>query len=369
MATSNVLDKPAEIGSHEGVTDSVSNEEDEKTSAIVTNGRYINPWTTWPSDHMTLKNVLKFRWQRQRSNLPHVEELDTTLPVLTPDFSEFSSPSSSAIRCTWIGHATLLVEIDGVTILTDPVFSSHCSPLPFVGPTRYRPPACTVSDLPALDAVIISHSHYDHLDASSVRDLNRRFGKQLHWYVPMGLKKWMLDAGCENCVEMMWWNEILLSEETSVKMVCLPCQHWSGRSMMDTNKTLWCSWAVLGPKNRFYFAGDTGYCEGFPQVGRHYGPFTLAAIPIGNYKPSWFLSPQHVSPAEAVQIHHDVRSQTSIGIHWGTFCMMSYEHYLEPKQDLEKAVESSDMKGTSFICLKHGEVRTFGDQSPLPAAN
>ena len=153
--------------------------------------------------------------------------------MLTPNFSEFSS-SSSGIQCTWIGHATLLVRIDGITVLTDPMFGVHCSPLPFVGPTRFRPPACAVSDLPSVDAVIVSHNHYDHLDAGSVRALAGRFGRQLCWYVPAGLKKWMSDIGCENCVEMTWWGETSLSSD--VRMACLPCQHWSGRSTLDTNK-------------------------------------------------------------------------------------------------------------------------------------
>ena len=218
-----------------------------------------------------------------------LQELEQNLPVLAPDSSVLSSPPSDDIQVTWLGHASVLVQMDGLNILTDPVFSGFCGPNQFMSFKRYRPAPCSVDELPNIDAVCISHSHYDHLDLKSVKDLNQRFGECLHWFVPMGLKSWMSNAGCKNVTELEWWEETQFSKQKSndnvTKFVFTPTQHWCRRTLMDENKVLWGSWTVVGPKHRFFFAGDTGYCKGFKQIGKQYGPFDFAAIPIGAYKP------------------------------------------------------------------------------------
>jgi len=251
------------------------------------------------------------------------EELEQNLPVLTPDSSVLSSPPLDDIQVTWLGHASVLVQMDGLNILTDPVFSGFCGPNQFMSFKRYRPAPCSVDKLPNIDAVCISHTHYDHLDLKSVKDLNRRFGECVHWFVPMGLKSWMSNIGCKNVTELEWWEEMEFlkpkSNGNATKFVFTPTQHWCRRTLMDENKVLWGSWTVIGPKHRFFFAGDTGYCKGFKQIGKQYGPFDFAAIPIGAYKPRWFLHFQHVDPTEAVCIHEDIQSHHSLGIHWGTF--------------------------------------------------
>ncbi|XP_059140718.1 N-acyl-phosphatidylethanolamine-hydrolyzing phospholipase D-like [Physella acuta] len=147
--------------------------------------------------------------------------------------------------------------------------------------------------------------------------------------------------------------------QSEIRIVSTPCQHWSQRSLNDIDKVLWTSWCVIGPKHKFYFAGDTGYYSGFKQIGKRYGPFTLSTIPIGAYNPRWFLAPQHVDPEEAVKIHMDIKSQTSIGIHWGTF-KLSKEFYLEPRQKLAEEVEKQDLSPSSFITVHHGEVIVIG---------
>ena len=180
------------------------------------------------------------------------------------------------------------MQFDGVNILTDPVFSERCGPLnlPITGYRRFRPAPCAVKDLPRVHAVIISHSHYDHLDTQSVRDIHQRFGDGVHWFVPKGLQSWFTSCGCRHVHEMDWWEEETLPDRPDVNFVFTPTQHWSCRNLVtDKNKTLWGSWCVIGPKHRYYFAGDTGYCEAFKQIGEHYGPFDLAAIPIGAYLP------------------------------------------------------------------------------------
>ena len=269
---------------------------------------------------------------------------------------------------TWIGHATVLVQMDGVTFITDPIFSDRSSPVSFFGPERYRKPACSVQELPSdLDAVIISHSHYDHLDLDSVTSLNERFGGNLHWFVPLGLSELLTSVGCQNVTEMNWWQESIVTKEPSVGKVSrmgkrevvfafTPTQHWSKRTPTDDNKSLWGSWAVIGPSHRFYFAGDTGYCPAFKEIGRVYGPFTAAAIPIGAYEPRWFMAPGHVDPEDAVNIHMDVGSRFSLGIHWGTF-KLSDEHYLDPPVLLRQAMGEKNLRPESFVTFKHGETR------------
>lgn len=216
-----------------------------------------------------------------------------------------------------------MVQIDGMIVLTDPMFSTRASPSQLFGPKRYRPPACVIEDLPeSLDAVVISHNHYDHLDAGSVSALNNRYGTKLRWFVPIGLKKWFEDMKVKNVVELDWWEEYCVNED--FKFVLTPAQHWSKRGLNDDFSSLWGSWSIIGPKNRFFFTGDTGYCSVFKEIGQIYGPFTAAAIPIGAYSPRWFMGPQHVDPESAVQIHRDIRSKSSMAIHWGTFAL-AYE--------------------------------------------
>lgn len=218
------------------------------------------------------------------------EELNRNLPVrkLNPDIS---NPPEEGIRITWLGHASVLTQFDHFSILSDPIFSDRCSPFSSLGPKRYRPPPCTVSELPKIDAVCISHNHYDHLDLQTVKDLNERFGEKLRWFVPNGLKKWMNDTGCVNVVEMEWWDEEVLEKKTTsgdnvtMRFAFTPTQHWCNRGVFDMNRVLWGSWTVLGPRYRYYFAGDTGYCDGFKQIGHRYGPIDVAAIPIGAYEP------------------------------------------------------------------------------------
>lgn len=222
---------------------------------------------------------------------------------------------------TWLGHATTLVQFDNVTVLTDPILSERASPFQLIGPKRYRSFPCDVNELPLIDAVVISHNHYDHLDVDSVQSLNYRFGDKLRWYVPLGLAQWMKENGPENVVELNWWESSCISKKSDVLFVFTPAQHWSKRTLTDDNIVLWGSWSIIGPKHRFFFAGDTGYCNSFKQIGNMYGPFDVAAIPIGAYEPRWFMLPQHVSPEEAVRIHEDVKSKSSVGIHWGTFSL------------------------------------------------
>lgn len=330
----------------------------EFSTPVFENGRFKNPWRT--SERGKIPNLFRFLFSpRNDRRIPRRAELDRTLPVIQPDLTEFSDPPISGIRHMWIGHATSLVQFDNVTFLTDPVFSERCSPVQFIGIKRYRPIPCTIEQLPLLDFVLISHSHYDHLDHDSVVALNQRFGNRLRWYVPFGLKKWMNECGCTNVVEMTWWQEDVLNEDLNVIIACTPAQHWSRRTRNDENKVLWCSWCVIGPKQNFHFCGDTGYCEGYTQIGKKYGPFTLATIPIGAYSPRHLMLTMHIDPRNAVNIHNDIKAQYSIGIHWGTFALTN-EPYMEPKELLEAEIIKRKMKPSSFFTVCHGETLLVG---------
>ncbi|XP_004548284.4 N-acyl-phosphatidylethanolamine-hydrolyzing phospholipase D isoform X1 [Maylandia zebra] len=338
-------------------------EEEVTKSCRDKHGRWANPWPTWrfPSYSMLFRFLFL---EKDNSNVPSSKEaLDRELPVMEPYFVQNPNLSGSGpgLRVTWLGHATVLVEIDGVNVLTDPIFSQRASPIQYMGPKRFRGPPCTVEQLPRIDAVVISHSHYDHLDAGSVASLNARFGGELRWFVPMGLMDWLMKMGCENVMELDWWEENCVPGHDDVTFVCTPSQHWSKRTAWDDNKSLWSSWTVLGPDHRFFFAGDTGYCSSFAEIGRRFGPFDLAAIPIGAYLPRDVMKGQHVDPEEAVQIHEDLQARQSVAIHWGTFAL-AYEYYLDPPLRLREALEQKGLKPDCFFTLHHGESRLISAQ-------
>ncbi|XP_045166352.2 N-acyl-phosphatidylethanolamine-hydrolyzing phospholipase D-like [Mercenaria mercenaria] len=329
---------------------------------VFRNRRYKNPFDTF--EERTLSDVYKFRQSEDNSNVPwkNKQELDSTLPVVTPDFEKLSNPPKDAVQMMWVGHASVLVQLDGLTILTDPIWGNRCGPLGIFGPKRYRQPPCKIEDIPNVDAVVISHNHYDHLDHESVVRLNRKFGDKLRWYVAVGQADWMRQNGCQNVVELTWWQEHTLTKDgKSYMFAATPSQHWCMRTLRDKNKALWCSWVVKGPDHSFYFAGDTGYCCAFKQIGNKYGPFSLSAIPIGAYEPRWFMRPQHINPEEAVEVHQELRSEKSVGIHWGTF-VLTTEHYMEPKQKLGDILKQKGLDAGCFFTVKHGEVRTVPDE-------
>ncbi|CRX39425.1 MBL fold metallo-hydrolase [Estrella lausannensis] len=268
------------------------------------------------------------------------------VPFEPVDLTLIKNPGPTP-QVTWIGHSTLLIQYRGYNILTDPVLNTRCSPIPFIGPKRLSPPAISLLDLPPIDLVVISHNHYDHLERKTVSYL----GNAPLWLVPLGLKKWFKRRGVHHIEEMDWWDS---KELDAVSVTCTPSQHWSKRTPFDTNQSLWASWVVRIGDFKFYFAGDTGYNPyQFKEIGEKFGPFDLAAIPIGAYEPRWFMKNYHVNPEEAVKIHQDIASRLSIAIHHRTF-LLADEPWDAPAISLKEAIEASRMEEKEFLSIPVG---------------
>jgi len=256
------------------------------------------------------------------------------VPIASPADVWKTAPSSG-LRLTWMGHSTVLIEIDGATVLTDPIWSDRASPSTAVGPHRFHPPPVSLADMPTPDAVVISHDHYDHLDHPTIVALAER---GVPFYVPLGvgshLAAWGVPA--PQIIELDWWGRAQVPG-TRVVVVATPAQHFSGRSLTDRNKTLWASWAVRGPSHRVYFGGDTGLFDGFAEIGRREGPFDATLMPVGAYNDAWRAI--HMDPEEAMEAHRMVRGGVLLPIHWGTFSLAPHDWREPAERTLTAAAE------------------------------
>ena len=271
--------------------------------------------------------------------------------TVLPDLQSIRSPDSSKIQITWIGHSSFLIQVDGRAILTDPVFSERASPVSFIGPRRQAPPGLRFEDLPPIDAVLISHDHYDHLDAATIA----RLGPDIRYFVPLGLAEWFGKRRCRRISEMDWGDASALGPIT-IHMV--PAQHFSGRAPFAFNRTLWAGYVIETRHGRIYFAGDTGYSPHFAEIGARFGPIAVALLPIGAYRPQWFMRPMHMDPAEAVQASRDLGAAVSVAMHWGTF-RQSDEPMGEPPLYLKKALREAGIPDDRFRVLKFGETLSW----------
>lgn len=303
------------------------------------------------------------RWQWASYGLDKTAKSAT--PQLSPDLALLKSPTAPTV--TWIGHASALVQASGLNVLVDPIFSERASPVQIFGPKRAQAPGVAMADLPPIDAVLISHNHYDHLDRASVAQLDEKAkaaGKTTLFIVPLGLKAWFNELGIDSVVELDWWEHHKIQ---GVEFHLTPVQHWSARGVTDRSATLWGGWAVLGADFHWYYAGDTGYSRDFADTAKHFAPrqtealgggFDLALIPVGAYEPRWFMTQQHVNPMESVRIHQDVGAKRSIGVHWGTF-QLTDEPLDQPPRDLAIARQALGVKDADFGVLAIGESKQF----------
>lgn len=303
-----------------------------------------------------------WRWQRERwrEGLPRIPEGGYRFERVHPDLG-WLQHNRAHPSLTWIGHASFLLQIGGLNVLTDPHLTARASPLAFAGPARIVPPAIALHELPHIDAVVVSHNHYDHLDFPTVKHLARQAGGSPRFFVPLGLKAWFAGRGMHEAIELDWWER---AHFRGLDFHLVPVQHWSARSAWDRDRTLWGGWMIEQPAARpggdaafrFFFAGDTGYSRDFLDIAARFGPIDLAALPIGAYDPRWFMQVMHVNPEEAVRIHLDLRARHSVAMHWGTF-ILTDEPMDEPPHRLAAARHAAGLKEQEFFVMRHGETR------------
>ncbi len=322
-------------------------------------------------DDKGLGELLRWRMAALRDDLP--PRPAHPVPSVAPDlaFLHANAAAGPAMQpaLTWIGHATMLAQFGGVTLITDPMFSQRASPLEVLGPQRAQPPALQPPQLPRLDLVLISHNHYDHLDDASVRALNAQSGGPPLFLVPLGIGPWLAGRGITNVVELDWWQSHRVG---ALEVVLTPAQHWSGRNLTDRMATLWGGFAVFAPDFHFFYAGDTGYSKDFAEIRerlatrqRGGGGFDVALIPIGAYEPRWFMAEQHVDPEEAVRVHRDLGAKVSVGVHWGSF-ELSDEALDAPPQALAAARAAHGVAADRFFVMAIGETRRLPRRGRQP---
>jgi len=305
-------------------------------------GRFVNLQPEAPTSVVALGDYIV----RQFSG-NEVREPPSPLPVLAVDKAALvAAPPRRGLRAFWIGHASVYAELDGLRVLLDPVFAERVSPVR-IGPRRFHPPPIALADLPPIDAVLISHDHYDHLDMDTVRHLAARGSR---FFVPLGvgahLERWGVPPA--QIEELAWWEERTLG---GVRFVCTPTRHYSGRGLRDRSATLWSSWSVVGPQHRFFYSGDTGYSTLFQDIGSRLGPFDMAFIKIGAYGPGAAWVDIHMPPEQAVRVHGDVRAKRMFPVHWSTF-NLAYHDWDEP---IRRAVAEARRTGVELVTPRLGE--------------
>jgi L-ascorbate metabolism protein UlaG (beta-lactamase superfamily) len=295
--------------------------------------RFHNHQSGWQSSGSVLK------WQMTKTPLRWPEWINDE-PGPAPE----RRVDGGRVRITFVNHATMLVQMDGVNILTDPIWSERCSPLPFAGPKRHRAPGLRFDELPPFDAVLVSHNHYDHLDLPTLRRL-----RSPRVFTPLGNAALLERHGVANGVDLDWWQEQQLTDR--VKVTVVPSQHFCARGISDRNATLWGGFVISGPSGHVYFAGDTGWGRHFAEVRAKFGEVRVALLPIGAYLPRWFMKPAHISPDEAVDAHRVLGAKTSIAMHFGTFALGD-DGERQPVDALYAAI--AEKKATGFLVLDEG---------------
>lgn len=272
-----------------------------------------------------------------------------------PRAPAFPTPraATDVVTVTWVGHATFLLQIGGVNVLTDPMWSERASPVQYAGPRRFALPGVPLDALPPIDLVLQSHNHYDHLDEDTVRLLTRRDPGAV-WLAPLGVAPQLRDWGVEQAHELDWWNSARFG---ALRLTSTPAQHFSGRGFADRDRTLWCGWALRAGSRAVWFAGDTGLHPEFATIGERAGPFDVALMPVGAYEPRWFMRPVHMNPEDAVQAFQALRvANAMVPMHWGTF-KLTDEPMAEPPVRTVAAWRAAGLPDDALWVLVPGETK------------
>jgi N-acyl-phosphatidylethanolamine-hydrolysing phospholipase D len=357
-------------------------------------GRYVSPWSM--DTEKRVGDVFDYFWNRKQNKLrlPSLKNMSLEKLLSPQKISKLSienefikAREDGVIPVTWIGHATVYFEMNGMRFITDPMFSERPSPVPFFGPKRFFPPGIQANEL-HVDVVLLSHTHYDHMDEESIQAI----GNRALWIVPLGVKDQLADLGIKRCIEMNWWDSISISPDslatltpslktlsssltpmqdndhtdksksTGVEISFTPAKHWTSRNFFDRNTSLWGSFAIVSKETdeRIFFSGDTAYCDIFKQIGKRYGPFDLALVPIGAYEPRYFMKHHHCNPEEAIAIHRDLQAKQSLAIHWGTFPLAD-EDVVEPALELGRCREIANVEVDEFFTVRLGDTFRVGE--------
>ena len=319
-------------------------------------GGFRNPWAS-----ARTHGFLDFlKWTLlERRKAPGARPEPLTFPRADPAFV-FPRLEPSRLTITWVGHSTFLVQIGGMNLLLDPIWGERASPFRFAGPRRRVPAAVSFDTLPPIDAVVLSHDHYDHLDAPTVRRLIARY-PAIAWFTPLGVGDFLRRRGAASVVECDWWQH---STVGSLGLTCVPAQHFSGRRLDNRNATLWCGWAIRSAQHAIFFAGDTALHPEFALIAGKCGPFQAAILPIGAYEPRWFMGPVHMNPEDCMVAIDQLRSVGTgaplvlVGAHWGTF-KLTDEPIDEPPLRMRANWRARGLPDDDLWVMRHGETRAM----------
>ena len=312
--------------------------------------KFRNPWLHEPHGFL---DVLRWKLGLPPYDKPELANApDKPAGCISLNPKGIAYPPEHGWRVTWLGHASFLLQGAGVSLLVDPVFASHCAPVPLPRLRRLVDPPCRLDELPSIDAVLLTHSHYDHLDLTTLRKLGK--GKPL--YVPEGHAEWLARKGFHNTTEVAWWDSVAISED--IILTATPAQHFTARSPWDRDLTHWCGWMVEGASCKLWHAGDSGYCEAFQEIGARFAPIDFGMIPIGAYQPRHIMRAMHLNPEEAVKVFIETRCRRAAAMHWGTF-RLTDEPLGEPPLLLSAALEKHGIPTEDFIAGEIGRSWTI----------
>ena len=314
---------------------------------------FENPW---PHEVHSIADIL---WWKLKLGPQEVAELpdapNTPAAWRAVAREEIACSPEAGWRVTWLGHASFLLQCGGVSLLVDPIFSEICAPLPFSSLRRKVAPPCKIADMPEIDAILLTHGHYDHLDLPTLREI----GMDTRILIAEGHAKWLRGKGFSRVEELAWHESSEIAP--GIRVTATPAQHFTARTPFDTNHGHWCGWLVEGAGCKLWHAGDSGYCPAFLEIGGRYGPIDFGMIPIGAYLPLRIMRAMHMNPEESVRVFQESRCRRAVAMHWGTF-QLTDEPMGEPPLLLEKALREHDVAPGVFVVPEVG-----GQWQVLPA--